>query len=583
MGIRAHAALLARFTLVSFIFFAAPAQADYAGWLEHLSAVLAKRVALSEAERDWVSKRPTIRFRTAENPPYHFDQKNPRGLSVDYARLICRTYGLNCVFQPNLGGEFGEAIGRIGRPDGPDVLLTVKPTDDRKKYGLFTDEYLISPVVVTLREDGPATIEPRDLRGKQLVVAKGYLSNELILREIPGANIIEIPTQSLALMAFSGGMGDAYLGDLAGSTFLMDQLQLSNLRIAAPINYPTQGEVMVIRPDWVPLVALANKVFSAMTNEEKRTMRSHWYSVDYTAERWKRYAVWASVAIAALFLATMAVLVWNRTLNRAIVARKSAEARLIEESERIAELNRSLEKIIFEKNELLKTLSVSAKANTLGTMVSSLAHELNQPLAAMRLNSQYLLKKLDSGITLQKQREVLEDLIRDNIRAADIIQKLRSLYERGADNFEPVDVGHLIEDVHQVVASELKAHGIACTLDLQPGVRVMGDASQLQMVLLNLFNNAIDAVKSHPGPRQIVVNLSRNAAQMLLKFTDNGVGVAGDQSSRVFELFYTTKPTGTGVGLWLTKAIVEHHGGEIQAKPNPQGGAVFEVALEVVA
>jgi signal transduction histidine kinase/ligand-binding sensor domain-containing protein len=250
----------------------------------------------------------------------------------------------------------------------------------------------------------------------------------------------------------------------------------------------------------------------------------------------------------------------NRQLLRAIQERDLAE-------ERSRKWQRDLEHV--------------ARVATAGELTTSLAHELNQPLTAIVSNAaagNALLSNPDMG--KEDVREALDEIVSEGRRASEVIKSLREFLRRGAVESEPLNVNQLVRDVLVLLTSELRETRIDVRLDLAGELPVIvGDRVQLQQVLVNLVMNSIDAMRNREGEHRL--SLTTRAVDDGVEFTirDTGPGLAPGQESKIFEPFVTTKSTGMGVGLAISRTLVGAHGGKIRAGNHPDGGAEFVFTL----
>lgn len=277
---------------------------------------IANRISISPEENAWIQRAPVLRFRVAENSPeQYFEDGKAVGLSVDYAQIICTAFKLRCEFVPYLGGSFAEALNKIGDPDGPDIMLTGRSSPERKKFALFTKPYLFTPSVILTRTTSPNIFSLSDLAGKKVVIERGYLIGKLLEENIPDIQLISVDNTSKALETLAGGIGDAYVGNLTTSTFLSSKLNLTNLKIAAPTNFPIQGESMMVRRDWPEFVSLFDKTLLALTPAEKQNIQNHWYSLKYDERGWRSFSMVATVTTGVLAIALLSFLYRNRQLR----------------------------------------------------------------------------------------------------------------------------------------------------------------------------------------------------------------------------------------------------------------------------
>ena len=229
---------------------------------------------------------------------------------------------------------------------------------------------------------------------------------------------------------------------------------------------------------------------------------------------------------------------------------------------------------------MIRQLTLFNQTAGIGALVASLAHELNQPLAAMRLNSE-LLGTLQSASNDRFIQDISENLITDNKRASNLINSLRKLFTHGGINSTQFNLNELINDVVYICQPKLNQKSIKLSIDSnQSELFLLGDKVQIQQVIINLVNNAIDSFEgiNQISPAIIIkTDLVNNTIQ--LDVTDNGCGITEDMQNQLFNLFKSTKATGMGVGLWLTKTIVESHFGEISVVSNLGNGTTFSVLI----
>jgi two-component system sensor kinase FixL len=221
---------------------------------------------------------------------------------------------------------------------------------------------------------------------------------------------------------------------------------------------------------------------------------------------------------------------------------------------------------------------------TMGELTASLAHELNQPLGAI-LNNAKAARRLLSAKTpdLIEIDAALDDIIRDDVRAVDIVKNVRTMFQRGAAKMVPVDVRQLIAEVARIVNSDATMKEISWSLELPDSLpRVLGDKTHLTQAILTLVVNAFDSVCDGEGPREVVLRADHEEPnQVHVSVRDSGRGIDAQVIPNLFEAFYTTKPRGMGMGLTIVRSIIENHGGRIWATRNPVRGATLEFILLV--
>lgn len=229
--------------------------------------------------------------------------------------------------------------------------------------------------------------------------------------------------------------------------------------------------------------------------------------------------------------------------------------------------------------KLRSELTHITRVSTLGELAASIAHEVNQPLSGIITNASTCLRMLAADPPdIEGAIKTAQRSIRDGNRASEVIRRLRGLYRKQGFAPEAVDLNEAAQEVIAICTHDLQRRGIVLTVSLDSRLRpVIGDRIQLQQVVLNLVLNAADAVEdSNRRPRQIFIETGEAGVDMAqLVVRDTGRGLKADDLGRIFEAFYTTKPHGMGIGLSVSKSIIDRHEGKLWARPEDGGGAVF--------
>jgi len=225
-------------------------------------------------------------------------------------------------------------------------------------------------------------------------------------------------------------------------------------------------------------------------------------------------------------------------------------------------------------------LAHAARLATVGELTAAIAHEINQPLGAILGNVDAAEMLLEDGRPTAELGEILADIRRDDLRAHDVVQRLRGLLRNREVTHERVDLAALVADVVALVHAEALRRQVEVVVEPAPEpVLVTGDAVQLRQVLLNLLLNAFDATAGKPaGERRVQVCVTA-AGRATITVTDNGHGIPDTAMPRLFDSFYSTKEAGMGLGLSIVRTIIEAHAGAVRACNEPQGGATFTVEL----
>jgi two-component system sensor kinase FixL len=230
---------------------------------------------------------------------------------------------------------------------------------------------------------------------------------------------------------------------------------------------------------------------------------------------------------------------------------------------------------------LERQLAHVTRVATAGELATVIAHELNQPLAAIAANAEAGRRLLQMPQpAAYEMSEVLRDIASDGRRAVEVVQALRRLLKRGERQEAPVDIGDVIRTVIPLVRRDLQDAGIRLDTAIDGSLAaVRGDRVLLQQLVLNLVSNAIEALRHAPREPRLTIRARQRHRWVRLSIRDNGGGISRSDFGRIFEPFYTTKPAGMGMGLSISRTIVAAHDGRLHVYNSPAGGAVFTVTL----
>ena len=297
---------------------------------------------------------------------------------------------------------------------------------------------------------------------------------------------------------------------------------------------------------------------------------------------------------APLALYDLAFVIFAGLMTLATQARDELELRVAERTAELSQSNEELKREIthhIRDSESLRQaqedLARISRITTMGELTASLAHEVNQPIAAAVTNANTCVRWLmRDPPDVEEARLAASRLVRDATRAADIVSRIRTLFKKGTPQRESLDISEVVREMILLLQNETSHYSISIQIDITSDLpRVMADRVQLQQVFMNIMMNGIDAMKDIDGERELTIRVRQQNDQLLVSISDTGIGLPPRQADHIFEAFVTTKENGTGMGLSISRSIVESQGGRLWALENSPRGASFCFTLptDVVA
>ena len=237
--------------------------------------------------------------------------------------------------------------------------------------------------------------------------------------------------------------------------------------------------------------------------------------------------------------------------------------------------------------QALANLAHVSRVMTLGELTASISHEVNQPLAAIVTNGQVCLRLLALETPRpDEMRAVLERIVRDGNRASEVIQRIRALAKRTEPQMASLDINEVIREATLLVQREVLSQGVSLRTELASALpTVLGDRVQLQQVVINLLMNGVEATAPITDrPREILIRSEQHEADKVhVAVLDSGIGIDSETAEKVFSAFFTTKPSGLGMGLSISRSIIRAHGGRLWVSPNPDHGAAFQFTVPITS
>ncbi len=315
-------------------------------------------------EKLWLSQKHRIRARVAFWPPYQFWENGPKGIAVDILKSIAEKYGLDIEFY-KAQYSWADTLANIRDHFQVDLILTIKATPDRAHFIAFTENYLSMPWVIFTRKDSIFVSGINDLIGKTVAIQRGFVMHELLRKDYPGIKLQVVDDTLEAIRSVGVGEADAFIGNLAVGTYIIQHNGITNVKVAAPTPFENHSQAMGIRNDWPELASIISKGLSAMSQEEKTAIRSKWISVRYEhGISWTDIILWGGLSGTALLLIIGFIGYSNKQLHE-------AGKRLTEEISRRKAAQDQLQ-------ELLGVAQVANKAKN--TFIATMSHEIRTPL-----------------------------------------------------------------------------------------------------------------------------------------------------------------------------------------------------------
>jgi C4-dicarboxylate-specific signal transduction histidine kinase len=276
----------------------------------------------------------------------------------------------------------------------------------------------------------------------------------------------------------------------------------------------------------------------------------------------------------------IAFLTTASTISVLVLQRERAEDALRENEQR-----RRADQAELALHEARLELEHAGRVMTLGELMASISHEINQPLAGVVTNAQASLRWLGQDPPqLERVRTSIERVVRDGNRASDIIQRVRALAKKAAPQKTPLDINEVIQESVLLLQRQVHNQEVEMRTDLAPALpRIVGDRVELQQVLINLIINGVEAMTPVADRRREIVVQSRQdgTADVVVSVRDSGIGIDPNNAEQVFRSFFTTKPGGLGIGLSISRSIITSHGGRLWISPNMDHGSTFHFSLPI--
>jgi len=529
-------------------------------------------INLTTEEQQWLKAHPEIRI--APDPdfePFEWFTLDGayKGMAADYLRLVEQRLGIKFTLVHN---KDWPQVMDMARARQVDVLPALARSPQREQYLLFTTPYISAKGVIVT---GKSYENIQELEGKKIAVVTDYVWDDWITYNKFNVRLyrVERTLDGLELAALGGV--DAMVSDIASVTYLIRKHGLSNLRIVKDEGVDRNLELsFAVRNDWPELQIIIEKALASLTFEEKEAIRAKWLTLEAPG-LWRNPVFWYSTlgAVAALLLLLTATVIWNRMLKQRVELRTR------------------------ELQDANMKLMQAEKMESIGRLAAGVAHEVKNPLAIIQMGADFLSQEMAKD---EITGGVIKDIDEAVHRADTVIRGLLDFSRDKKLELTTGSINEVIENSLQLVGHEMRQRQIEVRTNLADNLPSLElDTNKLQQVFINLFMNAAHAMERE-GILEVTsrlkaltnkADLSRDSENrfkagetvLWVEVKDNGPGIIQEDSSKVFDPFYTTKPVGegTGLGLSVSRNIINLHHGSIGIQNRREGGASVVIMFQL--
>ncbi|MEJ2611783.1 MAG: transporter substrate-binding domain-containing protein [Candidatus Thiodiazotropha sp.] len=509
---------------------------------------------LTEQEKAWLAQHPSLRIGIDPSwEPFEYvtDQGEYRGISAEFMKRITELLGVGVSYDPSMSWQQVIEKAKAGEID---VIPAITASEDRLSYLAFTEPYWQSPIMIFTRKAMPLLTGLEELNGRQVAVVQSYVTYEYLKRDYPELRLRLFSTTQQALQAVAVGKADAFVGNLSMGSFLIDQLGLNNLKVAAPTPYNSQISIGVHRNN-PELISIIGKALATIDEEQRRAIRQESLAIHYQVEV-DYTLLWKVMSGAAIVLFLSFFWLAQTRQQKAALTKAKAEA---------------------EQANRFKSY-----------FLANMSHEIRTPMNAivgfghLALQSQLTPRQRHYVEKIQSSANVLLRVINDILDFSKI--------EAGKLKIEqiPFSLTEVLDNLASLNGMHAEEKGLEMLyqFDLKVPDQLIGDSLRLEQVLINLVSNAIKFTEQ--GEVTVVVSEeSQKGDQVWLRFSveDTGIGIPSERAAGLFEAFTqlddstTRQYGGSGLGLNISRELVELMGGELSVKSQLGEGSQFYFSL----
>jgi polar amino acid transport system substrate-binding protein len=523
-----------------------------------------KTITLTTAEETWIRGHPVIRLGVdPEFAPFEYITSEGLyiGIASEYIKILNQRLGLKMQVTKDL--TWKEAVDKAKTKE-IDVLPCVGLTQERKNFLIFSKPYINFHRAIITRTDNPFLTGLSDIENMKVAVQQNS-SHEGYLRENTMIRPLLYETLQEALLAISNGQAQAFVGNIASSTYWIRKLNLTNLKVAAPVSQETQNLHFAVRDDWPELISILNKGLASISQEKENDIRKRWVNIEYKpgiARRvvWRYLLQIAGVALVILLV----ILIWNYRLKREIQKR-------IEIDKKLFEANKSLKKL-----DQLKSM-----------FIASMSHELRTPLNSIIGFTGIILQGM-TGPLNDKQQDHLTRVYNSAKHLLALITDVIDIskIEAGRIDVFPEDIilSEIVDEAVINIEPQLKAKNLELKISVPNDLQMHTDRKRLLQCIINYLSNAVKFTEVG----SITISAKKCDEKIEILVTDTGIGISQQDQSKLFEAFerldshLRVKAGGTGLGLHQTRKLAtEILDGEILVRSQEGKGSTFGLLVPI--
>lgn len=529
------------------------------------------QLKLTEQEKEWLAAHPVIRVGIDHNwaPIESIDDKGRHaGISAAYLHLLEKRLGIH--FEVDYSRNLWSDSLRALKTKELDMLSSAAVTDSRRDYMAFSRPYIKQSMVIVTNSRVGYINDLSDLRGKKIAIVRSYASEEFLRINYPTIIPVLTDTSLEALQKVSSGEVYGCIEGLSVVSYLIERYNLKNIKVVGetPFRYDI---AFAFRKDWNIMASISDKVLASITPAEYEEIHGRW--LGYESEKPLDYRIiWG---IAGFFVFLFGVIAYKNYRLDVLVRQRTRELetfnqRLQEEIEKAVENNRKQEKLLMQQ----------AKMAEIGSMLESIAHQWRQPLNILGLSMTRLSLscsidgKSESGKVIEIAEAQIEYM-------SQTIDDFRNFFKQDRSQI-PVNIDGLATEVITLLGPLLARKKIIAKRNIDPSIEVLVYPNELKQVLINLVNNAREAIEHHRSDeRWIEIRCVTDERYCTISVEDTGGGIDASIVDKIFDPYFTTKfeSQGTGIGLYMAKTIIEKHFLGKLSVYNTGKGACFEIRL----